>query len=106
MLHRWKAVNTSQTTSKHSPNTSNPQPNACNSTFKHDQIVKGTKSFSPICRELAVNDTTSFRRISSEEAIATEIGGCGLSDGGGYHKHLNLHSASRKLNLLAVGRIL
>ena len=79
----YELCNTSQTTSKHSPNTSNPQPNASKSTFKHDQVVKGTKSFRPICRELAVNGTTIFRRISSEEAIATEIGGCGLSDGGG-----------------------
>ena len=34
---------------------------------------------------------------------ATDIGGSGLSDGGGCHIHLNLRSASHKLNLLAGG---
>ena len=35
--------------------------------------------------------------------IATDIGGSGLSDGGGCHIHLNLRSASHKLNVLAGG---
>ena len=38
--------------------------------------------------------------------IATDIGGGGLSDGGGGHINLNFPSALHRLNVLAVGRIL
>ena len=54
---------------------------------------------------MAGNGTKMFRPISCEQALATDIGGSGLSDGGGCHKHLNLRSASHKLNVLAGGRI-